>query len=400
MLITGNRDSKKIIVILLLICLIFSNCFALLSPLSFAETNELGKQNTTQFIENINYDVNFVKNDEILGYEYESTVDEKELAIHIAVEVKQEGYLKDGKVLIESENGLSFNIQENNVVNGNVVNLSNVSEGQKIDLVLPITYKEREDIENLNKKINCQLFGTYVNNLGEEKEIYENVVLRLIWKINTEYDITSNIEKYIPYNNENGKGIIVQTSLNTLIPNYNSYVEREKINIDAVQLEGYKIENLSISEKNGDELLSDKWSYDEENNRISIRLENNSETIKSQEYIVTYNFSGEDEIELPLKINSNVSGSIFMFRNNESKDIEKEIEYNVTKKVGEIITFDAVSDAEMKIGKLIANKISKQNQYSLNYNVQLTSNISSTDLVEGILIKDNGEEFINKKEIL
>ena len=50
MLITGNRDSKKIIVILLLICLIFSNCFALLSPLSFAETNELGKQNTTQFI--------------------------------------------------------------------------------------------------------------------------------------------------------------------------------------------------------------------------------------------------------------------------------------------------------------------------------------------------------------
>ena len=72
------------------------------------------------------------------------------------VEIKKEGYLKNAKILIESENGLSFEFTEEKnekyQIEGNQISLSNISAGEKLDIKIPIKYKQRDDIENLNKK--------------------------------------------------------------------------------------------------------------------------------------------------------------------------------------------------------------------------------------------------------
>lgn len=166
-------NKKKIIAACLIFCFVFTNCFTLFSSINFAKTSELGKQDSENVSKNVEYDVTFMQNEEEKGYEFEGAVSEENLAIHVKTEVKKEGYLKNAKILIESENGLSFDISQNSEdkyqVNENQVELSNIASGEKLDLVLPIQYKEREDIQNLNKKVNVKLIGTYVDNSGEEK---------------------------------------------------------------------------------------------------------------------------------------------------------------------------------------------------------------------------------------
>ncbi len=388
-----DRVGKIIIAILLIFCFTVTNCFTLLSTLSFAETNELGKQDSDSSSANVEYDVNFIKDNELRGYEYEGETSEEGLALYLKAEVKNEGYLKNARILIESENGLSFDIadedSENFKIEDNIINLANISAGEKVELSIPVKYKQRDDINNLSKKINAKLIGTYVDNSGKEKGIYENIVLRLVWKTNSEYTISSKVEKYIPY----GQGIIVQTSIKSEIPENNTFVGKENIEIEALKLDGCKIEKVSILRKNGEELSQDNWKYDEENNKITINFENSSESIKSEEFLVTYIFSGEAKTDMPFKINSKINGTIFMFGNNEEISAEKDEEYEISKQVGEIITFDSGATEAVNIGNLVANKYADAENYAITYQNQIIANISATDLVEGILIKDINEVF-------
>lgn len=393
-------NNKKIIAACLIFCFVFTNCFTLFSSINFAKTSELGKQDSENVSKNVEYDVTFMQNEEEKGYEFEGAVSEENLALHVKTEVKKEGYLKNAKILIESENGLSFDIPQNSEdtyqVNENQIELSNIASGEKLDLVLPIQYKEREDIQNLNKKVNVKLIGTYVDNSGEEKGIYENVVLRLKWNTNTEFNLSSNLTKYIPYTSETKSGAIIQTVIKSEIPSNNSFVKKEEIEAEGIKLDGYTLEKVSVSVKSTEELL-ENWNYDEANNKINIKLEKDSESIKSEEFLITYVFSGEQELVIPFKANSKISGTISMFGTDETSTSELEAEYEVTEKVGEIITVEGKQTEEVKIGNLLANSVSGQEEYKINYEEELITDISSTSMVEGILIKDNGEEFENEE---
>ena len=394
------RIDKKIIAISLIISFIFANSFGIFSNISFAETTELGRQGENR---NINYDVIFEQNGEEKGYEYEGNITDENLSLHIKLEIKNEGYLKNAKILIESENGLSFNINAESTdkyqVKDNQIELSNLSAGEKLDIKIPINYKERTDIENLNKKITVKLIGIFVNNLGEEENISENVILRLIWNTNTDFTLNSKIEKYIPYETSKGKGIIIQTNLESSIPINNNFVSKEEIKLEGIQIEGYKLDKISILKESGDELSQNEWEYSEEENKITIKLESNEEAIQSEEFLITYIFSGDKEIQLPFITNSKINGTVFMFGTDEKIEKETTVEYKATEKIGDIITVEGKTTESIKIGNIVANKINQEKNYSTSYEVELISNISSTDMVTGISIKDLGEEFENQEGI-
>jgi len=103
---------KKIIATCLIFCFVFANAFTIFANISYAESKEIGKQDSEYTSKNVNYDVNFIKAEEKQGYEIEGTIDEEDLALQLEIEVKKEGYLKNAQILIESENGLSFEIEE------------------------------------------------------------------------------------------------------------------------------------------------------------------------------------------------------------------------------------------------------------------------------------------------
>lgn len=195
-----KKSEKAIVAIILVMCLTFANCFTLFSNLSYAADETLGKQ-ATESSNVVDFNAEFVKEDKEKSYEFEGKIDEENLSLQMQIEVKKEGYLKNAKIQIESENGLSFEISQeqgnNYQINGNSIILSNITAGEKIEIKLPIKYRERDDIENLNKKVNVKLIGTYVNGQGKEKGISQNVLLKLVWHTNTEYTITSELKNIL-----------------------------------------------------------------------------------------------------------------------------------------------------------------------------------------------------------
>lgn len=389
---------RKIIAVCLIFCFVFANSFTLFSNIALAKNNEIGKQYSENTSNNVEYDVKFVKENEEQGYECEESIDEENLNLKIDLEIKKEGYLKNSKILIEAENGLSFDIEEKNEekykVIENTIELSNISSDEKLEILLPIKYKEREDIQNLNKKINAKLIGTYVNKTGSEKNISETVILNLIWNTNTEFNLNTELKKYIPYASENKNGAIIQTSIKSQIPTKNAFVNKEEIEVEALKIDGYEIEKVYVTSKS--DLSETEWNYNKEIGKINIKIEKETETIKSEEFLITYIFLGEKEVEVPFKASTKMNGSIFMFGNNEKSEAQLEAEYEINEKLGDIITVEASSEENIKIGNLLSNKIGEEKTYKLNYDINIASDISSNKLVEGILIKDAGEEFENE----
>ena len=390
-----KKYCKTVIAILLVLSFTFANCFTLFTNISLAAEESLGKQASESINENVEYDAKLAKNDGTNVYEIEGTIDEENLSINMQVEIKNEGYLKNAKILIESENGLSFDFDEEKneryQIEGNQISLSNISAGEKLDIKIPIKYKQRDDIENLNKKINIKLIGTYVKNNGKEYGISQNVALKLIWHTNTQYSIVSELRKYIPYN----KGIILQTSLTSLLPEQNNYVEKEELQVEAINLEGYKIEKIIVSNKSEEELKETEWNYNKEENKINIKIHNNKEALKSNEYLITYILSGDKKVELPFNLNSKIDGTVFMFGTDEKIEAKLEKEYEIKESLGNIVSIDSESVKSLKLGNILNNSLSDENSYKTNYETKFDIDVSSTEMCENILIKSNTQEFEN-----
>ena len=392
---------KRVVAIILVFIFVLANCFTILSQVTYAKAEELGKQQTEDYSTNVEYEAYFEKENENLGYECESSIDEEDVEIHAQVKVKNEGYLKNARILIEAENGLNFEINaestENYQVEGNEILLSNISNDEITDVIIPIRYKEKEDIDNLNKKINVKLIGIYVNNNGNERSISENYVLRLIWNVNTEFNISTELKKYIPYSSNDSKGVIIQTEVKSWIPDENNYVSKEEIKIEAIKIDEYKINKIIIAKKSGENLNESQWNYDDEENIINIKLENDSEKIETEEFLITYILSGEKELELPFIAKSKINGSIFMFGTDEKIEDEVETNYEFENQIGDIVTIEGNSQESVNIGNMLNNKLSEENDYKTNLETSISAEISSTDMVEGIMIKNSEIEFENQE---
>lgn len=396
-----RKSGKAIVAIILVMCLTFANCFTLFSNLSYATEENLGKQ-ATESSEVVDFNAEFVKEDKEKSYEFEGTIDEENLALQMQIEVKKEGYLKNAKIQIESENGLSFEISQesgnNYQINGNSITLSNITAGEKIEIKLPIKYRERDDIENLNKKVNVKLIGTYVNDQGKENGVSQNVLLKLIWHTNTEYTITSELKKYITFEQDN-KGIILQTNVKTWLPTENNFVSKEELTIDAINVEGYKIEKVIVADKEG-KIQDSDWTYNKEENKITIKTENEKEAIQSDEFLITYIMSGNAEIELPFKTSSKINGSIFMFGTDEKIETELSQEYEITENLGSIVSVEGESTEKVKAGNLLVASLADENDNKITYNTKLNIDVSSTDMCEGIKIQSDEEKFENLESVV
>ena len=391
-----KKSGKAIVAIILVMCLTFANCFTLFSNLSYAADEALGKQ-ATESSNVVDFNAEFVKEDKEKSYEFEGTIDEENLSLQMQIEVKKEGYLKNAKIQIESENGLSFEISQEQVnnyqINGNSITLSNITAGEKIEIKLPIKYRERDDIENLNKKVNVKLIGTYVNGQGKEKGISQNVLLKLVWHTNTEYTITSELKKYITFGEENKK-VILQTNVKTWLPTENNFVSKEELTIDAINVDGYKIEKVIVADKEGKMQDSD-WSYNADENKITIKIENEKEAIQSDEFLITYIMSGNTEIELPFKTNSKINGSIFMFGTDEKVETELDQEYEINEELGNTVSVEGESTEKIKAGNILVDSLADENNSTITYSTKINVDISSTEMCEGIKIQSNEENFEN-----
>ena len=155
---------KKLIAMILVFTLTFSN-FAFVTE-SIAATGFVSLFGNKSD-ENVEFEA-LLKSSDQSSSTLVSDVNNEDLAIELKLDVKDSGYLKDGKVEIkaEEEQELNFVIKENNKVaeqadvqslEDNVITLNKIDNSEeKLDISIPIEY-EMEDYINENKLANTAI---------------------------------------------------------------------------------------------------------------------------------------------------------------------------------------------------------------------------------------------------
>ena len=395
---------KRIIATIIMFAIIFSNSAVLLNQaVSYAAVGGYGKVQKEDSIENILFDSTFVDNGEVKGYEYQSSMDNANLAIKLDIGIKDVGYLKNASIEFKSNSKLNFEIGEienNNLVESrigeNIIKLNQINHDETLDLTIPIKYKETDTVDNLKNDTNVILTGSYVDNNGNELNVHEEVVMSLSWLSNSKVTISSNLSKFVNYSAEDKQGLIAQTLVTIGLDKENMPIANTEVNIDALQIPNMNLDKVTVISNDRVNFDENNWNFDKTNNMINITVDNNEVVEDTETFVITYVFSG-NKVEFPLELNSNITSNISLSGTSEKISGEFNALYTVSEEVGDIVTYSSEVLADnLSKGNILANKYDENNNYTFEYGYKYIVNIADTSLIENIVLNDINENIISE----
>ena len=87
-----------------------------------------------------------------------------------------------------------------------------------------------------------------------------------------------------------------------------------------------------------------------------------------------------------------------MFGTDEKSDYELIAEYELNESLGSIISIESEAQETLELGNILTNSLSEENEYKTEYQTTLKVDISSTEMVENIIIKDEKKVLKMKKK--
>ena len=367
------------------------------------------------------------------------TVEEAEISnsevsdenIQVEPEIQEESQEKTINQVIESEEHIEK-------FENNTFYLNQVAGDSEVRIEVPIEYKNEEFVnENQISSDNKIVFsGTFVDNEGEEVEVSKEVTLNVSWKDEKEINTESEATKYIDY----GAGVILQTveRINNESEEKTLPVKATEIEINVPTLKEAKPSKItvvanSLEATNGEgagevEFSEDNWEYNAEENKLIIKVENTKQKVEVKEnegeylqegetkeeeryyngtgideYLVTYTYEnvevGEEE---KVTVGTNVTTKMTTVsgvegENNETTVTEnKEYNYELQGKAGDIVSLNK-ENKKGEISKAYTYvNYNNAGKYETEIGEEVIVNISYKDIVEGIEVKDERNEYVDK----
>lgn len=422
------KVKQKIIAILMIITLMGANLLA------------LGKQVMAADLSIQNSETNH-KNVELDSY-FEEGIYQKEFEIgetanlYFKMKVNNAGYLKNTIVNISDAN---FEFDAENVKNTNVqsatetqLKFNQVNANNELIVEVPIQITTSENIEQnfLQKISKIEFTATYVDGEGKEHSIEKTIENQAIWKATATMELTGEVTKYIPYQNENESGVLLQLVVNTNVKDQVVPVSQTNLQLQAPQVAGNYPQRVNVfanqmtmtgNDESGANFQEDNYQYDEQTGNLNIQTSNQSEegTIAwnqngKDEYVINFIYVGQELYEQALQ--NGMSGSILLngslvIPDSENTKLEQQVavEYNCQETKGTITDISISAQDEISKGYIYANydKISKQSAgetiedkietaYEVNYRVQ----INDIQNMNEITLKTAEENYVtqDKKE--
>ena len=447
-----NKILEKLLAIILIFTLTFTN-FAFVSK-AYASTivdTIFGEKSETGH-ENIGFEAYFGTGESIESSVI-SDVNNEELAIGMKLNVLENGYLKDAKIaIVESEegNGLNFELKEKEEldlyvqsVEDNVIALQQInSQEEDISFVVPIKYKNEAYVaeEKLSKDFVVAFTGVYVDNDGEEIEVSKDVKLNLSWTDSREVNVETSVEKYIDF----GEGVILQTlvkvnNTSSNIEDNSLPVKESEVTITVPSIEGvypsnvYVVANstLGTNGKNVGEVnfTEENWEYNQEENKLNIKVSNEKELVKVDEfedeylqdaekeiveeerffngsgvdeYLVTYTFMGIEQAANEITTNSEIEAKQTVFSGVEAEENnvvtnKNNYENLLDGKIGDIVSLNIENETEEVSKAYTYVNYNNSEKYEVELKSETIVNISYTEIVEGLKILDSENVYVDKE---
>ena len=446
-----SKIFTKVLAAFLVFTLTFSNFAFVTESLATSVLEEIFNQNNTTGHENVEFDAYFGAEEE-KSYSAISDVNNENLDITLDLNVKDSGYLKDGKIaILAKEEGEKLNFylkgefEETEVlqsVQDDVISLKQIDFGSKVVLNVPIGYQNEENVNEtkLSRDSKVVFSGIYVNDKGEEIELLKEVSLNVYWKDSREVKTSSEVSKYIQFGKDENKGIILQTVLNVeSVSNNNTLpVKYSKLDIEVPKIGDKQISSVQVlatstSGTNGkaDErvMFSDgNWGYDSETNILTISVSNEKELVKVSNagendniidgetelaeeeryysksgvdsYLITYTYENiklEEEINVTSKVNAELVTLSGVEEEEFINKVTNEMTYDfsLVGETGDIVSYNINNETE-KVSKAYTYiNYNSSDKYELIYNSKTTINVSYKEIVEQIMVEDTENYYVS-----
>lgn len=352
---------------------------------------------------NIIFDTSFIDKNEEKGYEYQSSINNEDLGIKLKLGMNNAGYLKNAIIKFDSSSKLNFKLGEisgNEFIESNTENavkLNQIKSDKELNLIIPIKYTDTENMDNLKNDTEVTLTGIYVDNKGNYSNVTEKVIMSLSWLSNSKVTINSKITKFVKYKSNNKNGLIAQTELTIGLDKKNMPIDKTEITLDALKINECALEKITIISNQRENIAEEDWKYNEQTGKINISVSNEKMMKDTETFIITYIFKEDTKINFPIKYNSFINCNILMKETSEKISGDFNAVYNISKEVGDIVTYSAqVIEPEISKGNIIANKYDKNNNYETEYSYKYILNVAETTLLDKIVLKDIDETAKSK----
>ena len=242
--------------------------------------------------------------------------EEEEAKLYLYLNVKENGYLKNGIVefvdanyQIETSEISGESIQK---VEENQIQFKQINSNQEMTIEVPIHMKEQTKIaqDNFSKISKVVLKGTYVNANGREIAIEKEISNQITWKKEASVEITGEITKYIPYQQGEEYGVFVQAKINSGVKEHVLPIQTTNLEISVPQLNGTNPERVTVVAKstkgtngidNGNAFTTNNYQYNQETGKVTIQTQNQADDQgkvawekANDEYFINYLFVGKE----------------------------------------------------------------------------------------------------------
>ncbi len=342
-------------------------------------------------------------------------------AIEITLGVKEKGYLKNSKIEIKDLENQIFKLRENvslgeyiQSIEENKIRIKQINSGIEIKIYIPIELKDEEsiDMNKLQNGVDIELLATYVDNDGNEEILTKSQ--KPVFDVRNDINllVDSNVEKCIPYVKDGVNEALVQLKVDAYAEGTQTLpIKDTEIQVDIPQIDGTTVNNVSVSAINTaytnglsgtDSIFTvENWKYQDGKVIISVdNVEKDGKYLMSNgkdEYIINYTYSNFNDSSNNL-LHATVSARSNIFTGTGTAEINNSVdkEYNLSEANSNIVTYQVTrQNQEMSKGYLYANTNSNEPEYELEFENSLNTNISRTDLVKSIEIREANEYFVD-----
>ncbi len=409
-----TKVMKKIIATMLLISLtcinfIFVGSYFTGEVIAMAENSKLESQEIKTSNKNVEFDAYFIVDGNRV-HSVSTDIDATDAKMYIRVKVL-EGYLKNAQINFSNTNfEMSDQISNLQLVQSidtknNIIQLNPTTKGMEVELEIPIVAKKENpyELENLSMETAVRLEGDYITEQGEEDKVNSEIKTFLHWTGEINSILSQELVKYIPFENENQNGILIQTAIKSKLDNGKLPIKQTDIYITVPTVEGKFPDDVGVviqntEATNGNDKTQASYEYNDENGQIHIEVTNNETENKvawekdgEDEYLVTYVFLLEEASENPNKITIKAQNEITAYTNAKAtKTIEETI--ILENEIGTVVSGKVQTIPET----LYKGAMYAASNYETEYEVENTINIIEGDLAETILIENKEDIFMFK----
>lgn len=225
--------------------------------------------------------------------------------------------------------------------------------------------------------------------------------------------LLSELQKYVQYSNELGKGAVIQTKLSLgeeSSKDTHKNISKTEIQIDAPKIDGILPERVNIIAANtkltnGKEEGEINQNYNKETGLLNIFYENQA---NYQDYIE----NAKDEFEIIYiypqlaykaseeKINVEIKGEVkreYRLENSTVSNNKVQIDrFELSKNIGEIVNYEVICTSDIYKGYLYANEENKTN-YETEYKNTAEFSVLNNDVTEQTKLILGKTSFIDKE---